>query len=98
MEIVYKKLTEAELETFIDLRICQLTEEYENAGKEIPKNVDLKPALFDYYHKHMADGTFVSWLAMDILVVQTIRHEGVGVLSRKQYSCSRKSVLGLWAG
>ena len=65
MEIVYKKLTETELETFIDMRITQLTEEYENAGKEVPKDVDLKSALFDYYHKHMADGTFVSWLAMD---------------------------------
>jgi hypothetical protein len=28
MEIVYKKLTEEELETFIDMRIRQLTEEY----------------------------------------------------------------------
>ena len=65
MVIVYKKLTETELETFIDMRITQLTEEYENAGKEVPKDVDLKSALFDYYHKHMADGTFVSWLAMD---------------------------------
>ena len=29
MEIVYKKLTETELETFIDMRITQLTEEIE---------------------------------------------------------------------
>lgn len=65
MEIVYKKLTETELKTFIDMRITQLTEEYKDAGKEVPKDVDLKSALFDYYHKHMADGTFVSWLAMD---------------------------------
>ncbi len=65
MEIVYKKLTEAELETFIDMRIGQLTEAYVSEGREVPKNVDLKSALFDYYHKHMADGTFVSWLAMD---------------------------------
>ena len=35
MDIVYKKLTEAELETFIDMRINQLTEEYENEGKEV---------------------------------------------------------------
>ena len=65
MEIVYKKLTEAELGTFIDMRISQLTEEYETEGKEVPENVDLKSALFDYYRRHMADGTFVSWLAMD---------------------------------
>ena len=65
MGIAYKRLTETELETFIDMRITQLTEEYEDAGKEAPKDVDLKYALFDYYHKHMADGTFVSWLAME---------------------------------
>ena len=65
MGIAYKKLTETELETFIDMRISQLTEEYEAAGKEVPEDVDLKSALFDYYHKHMADGTFVSWLAVD---------------------------------
>jgi GNAT superfamily N-acetyltransferase len=65
MEIIYKKLTEAELDTFINMRITQLTEEYTSEGREVPKDVDLKAALLDFYHKHMADGTFVSWLAMD---------------------------------
>lgn len=65
MEIIYKRLTEAELDTFINMRITQLTEEYTSEGREVPKNVDLKTALLDFYHKHMADGTFVSWLAMD---------------------------------
>lgn len=65
MSIVYKKLTEAELETFIDMRITQLTEEYVDSGREVPKGVDLKTALFDYYHRHMSDGTFVSWIALD---------------------------------
>ena len=65
MEIIYKRLTEAELNTFINMRITQLTEEYTSEGREVPKDVDLKAALLDYYHKHMADGTFVSWLAMD---------------------------------
>lgn len=37
MGIAYKRLTETELETFIDMRITQLTEEYEAAGKEVPK-------------------------------------------------------------
>ena len=26
---------------------------------------DLTPALMDYYLRHLADGTFVSWLALD---------------------------------
>lgn len=59
MDIRYKKLTVNELDTFIDLRIKQLREE---GGEE---NIDLKPALRTYYDKHMADGTFVSWLAFD---------------------------------
>ncbi len=59
MEIHYKKLTEKELDTFIRMRIQQLREEGAN------ENVDLVPALKDYYERHMSDGTFVSWLAMD---------------------------------
>ena len=65
MEIVYKKLTDAELDIFIGIRIEQLTEEYLTAGKTVPEDVDLKSALKDFYHRHMADGTFVSWIAMD---------------------------------
>lgn len=59
MGIQYRKLTKKELDTFIEMRICQLREE---GSKE---NIDLKPALKDYYDRHMADGTFVSWLAVD---------------------------------
>lgn len=64
-KIVYRKLTKAELEIFINMRIAQLTEEYTNTGKSIPEGVDLKTALRDYYQRHMEEGTFVSWLAMD---------------------------------
>ena len=59
MAIHYQKLTETELPTFIDMRIQQLQEE------GATEDIDLKSALFDYYHKHLADGTFVSWLALD---------------------------------
>lgn len=57
--IVYRKLTENDLDTFIEMRIRQLREE--GATEEI----DLKPALLSYYQKHLADHTFVSWLAVD---------------------------------
>ena len=57
--ITYRKLTENELDTFIRMRIRQLREE---GAKE---DIDLVPALQDYYSRHMADGTFVSWLALD---------------------------------
>lgn len=59
MAIKYKRLTETELETFIEMRINQLREEGAN------EDIDLKPALRDYYNRHMEAGTFVSWLAVD---------------------------------
>ena len=59
MNILYRKLTENDLETFISMRINQLREE--GATDEM----DLSPALMDYYQRHLAKGTFVSWLAMD---------------------------------
>ena len=59
MAVEYRRLTEKELDRFIEMRINQLREE---GAKE---DIDLVPALKDYYKRHMADGTFVSWLAVD---------------------------------
>jgi GNAT superfamily N-acetyltransferase len=41
------------------MRINQLREE------GATEDFDLVPALKDYYGRHMADGTFVSWIAFD---------------------------------
>ena len=41
------------------MRINQLREE------GATEDIDLKPALLDYYNRHMADGTFVSYIAVD---------------------------------
>lgn len=57
--ITYQKLTKKELDIFIQMRIRQLREE------GATEDVDLVPALQEYYNRHMSDGTFVSWLAMD---------------------------------
>lgn len=59
MEIKYRRLISDDLDRFIAMRINQLREE---GAKE---DTDLRPALLDYYTRHMADGTFVSWLAVD---------------------------------
>lgn len=59
MKIEYRRLTEKELSTFINMRINQLREE---GAKE---DFNLTSALKQYYTRHMADGTFVSWLAFD---------------------------------
>ena len=53
MAVQYRKLTENDLETFIEMRIRQLREE--GATEEI----DLEPALFDYYRRHMSDAPSV---------------------------------------
>lgn len=59
MAITYRKLTAAVLDTFISMRITQLREE------GATEDMDLVPALKDYYNRHLSDGTFVSWLALD---------------------------------
>ena len=59
MELTYRKLRLEDLDIFIQMRIRQLKEE----GAEA--TIDLTPALRDYYERHMKDGTFVSWLALD---------------------------------
>lgn len=59
MNIQYRKMTSADVDTFITMRIKQLREE------GATEDIDLVPALKDYYSRHMANGTFVSWLAVD---------------------------------
>lgn len=59
MGITYRRLEEKDLPTFIEMRINQLREE---GARE---KINLTPALEDYYKRHMADGTFSSWLAID---------------------------------
>ena len=58
MKITYRKLIEKDLDRFIQMRIHQLREE------GATEDLDRAPALRDYYTRHMADGTFVSWLAV----------------------------------
>lgn len=57
--MTYQKLTEDKIDTFIQMRINQLREE------GATEDIDIVPTLKDYYARHMADGTFVSWIALD---------------------------------
>ena len=57
--MTYQKLTEDKIDIFVQMRINQLREE------GATEDIDLAPALKDYYARHMADGTFVSWIALD---------------------------------
>ena len=47
MNVEYKKLTRNELDVFIEMRINQLREE------GATEDIDLAPALKDYYKRHM---------------------------------------------
>lgn len=87
MGIQYRKLTGKELDTFIEMRICQLREE---GAKE---NIDLKPALMDYYDRHMADGTFVSWLAVDGDII--VGTSGMSFVEKPPYFSCPNGKIGL---
>ena len=87
MAVSYQKLTEQELPVFIDMRIAQLREE---GAKE---DIDLRPALQDYYRRHMADGTFVSWLAVDGSHI--IGTSGMSIVEKPPYFGCPSGKIGL---
>ena len=73
MKIEYRRLTEKEISFFIGMRIQQLREE---GAKE---EIDLVPALREYYMRHMADGMGI---ARELLsrVVNDAREYGCGTI------------------
>ena len=87
MAIEYKRLTETEIDVFIEMRINQLREE---GAKE---DIDLKPALKDYYLRHMADGTFVSWIAVD--EEKIIGTSGISFVEKPPYFGCPSGKMGL---
>lgn len=87
MNIEYKKLDESYLEAFMETRIRQLREE--GATEEL----DLKPSLRDYYNPHMGDGTFASWIAMD--VDKIIGTSGVSFVEKPPYFSNPTGKIGL---
>ena len=87
MAVQYRKLTEKEIDHFIEMRICQLREE------GATEDLDLKPALRDYYSRHMADGTFVSWLAVD--EDKIVGTSGMSFVEKPPYFGCPKGKIGL---
>ena len=75
--LAFRKLTADDVPSFIELRIAQLLEE----GAQ--ESCDLRPALHDYYLRHIADDSFVSWLALlDDAIVAT---SGLSVVEKPPY-------------
>ena len=87
MEFQYRKLTDQELDVFIDMRVQQLREE---GAKE---DVDLIPALHDYYQRHMADETFISWIAIDH--GEIIATSGISIVEKPPYFRCPTGKIGL---
>ena len=87
MSVTFRKLTDKELDVFIDMRINQLREE---GAKE---DIDLRPALKDYYQRHMADDTFVSWLAVDNEKI--IGTSGMSIVEKPPYFGCPSGKIGL---
>ena len=87
MNIMYKKLTVNDLDVFIKMRINQLREE---GAKE---DIDLEPALKDYYLRHLSDGTFVSWLALDN--DRIIGTSGMSIVEKPPYFGCPSGKIGL---
>lgn len=87
MDIIYQRLTENELDTFIQMRIIQLREE---GAKE---DIDLVPALMDYYRRHMADDTFISWIAVDN--GRIVATSGISIVEKPPYFGSPNGKIGI---
>ena len=87
MSITYRRLTDKELDVFIKMRIDQLREE---GAKE---DIDLTPALKDYYQRHMADGTFFSWIALDNEKI--IGTSGMSIVEKPPYFGCPSGKIGL---
>ena len=87
MIITFRKLNENDLDVFIKMRINQLCEE---GAKE---DIDLEPALRDYYLCHLSDGTFVSWLALDN--DRIIGTSGMSIVEKPPYFGCPSGKIGL---
>ena len=70
-------LTPADVPDFVELRIVQLLEEGAS------ETMDLRPALTDYYSRHLADGSFVSWVAVD--ATRMVATSGISIVEKPPY-------------
>lgn len=86
-EINYRKLTKYDIPLFIDMRLKQLQEE----GAE--PILDLTPALDEYYEKHLKDGTFISWLAVE--GDKIIGTSGMSFVEKPPYYSNPSGKIGL---
>ena len=90
MAVSYRKLTVNDLDAFIAIRIRQLREE------GATEDIDLVQDLKDYFLRHLFDGTFVSWLALeDGRIIGT---SGMSFVEKPPYFSCPTGRIGLLSG
>lgn len=87
MEVIFRKLTQNDLDIFIEMRINQLQEEGADS------KLDLKPQLYCYYKKHLEDGTFISWLAIDNQII--VGTSGISFVEKPPYYSNPYGKIGI---
>ena len=88
--IEYRLMTAGDIEEYIALRVRHLREE------GATEDIDLAPALRDYYERHLSDGTFVAWLAVeDGRIAAT---SGMSFVEKPPYFSCPTGRLGLLSG
>jgi GNAT superfamily N-acetyltransferase len=75
--IEYRKLDWNDVDRFIELRKTQLLEE---GAKAV---TDITDSLFDFYKRHLSDGTFLSWVATSN--DEIIATSGVSIVEKPPY-------------
>lgn len=85
--LAFRMLTPDDIPTFIEMRITQLLEE------GATESCDLRPALTDYYQRHLADGSFVSWLAVEGEAI--VGTSGVPIVEKPPYFGCTTGRIGL---
>ena len=85
--IVYRVMTADDIDACVALRIRHLREE------GATEDVDLAPALRDYYARHLSDGTFVAWLAVE--GGRIVGTSGMSFAEKPPYSSCPTGRLGL---
>ena len=86
-KLTCRRLMAEDVPAFAAMRIAQLKEE----GAE--SDLDLMPALLEYYRKHLADGTFVSWLVVD--GERIIGTSGMSFVEKPPYYSNPTGKIGL---
>ncbi len=82
-----RRLLPGEIPAFIQLRLEQLREE----GSKFPPN--LEASLASYYQRHMADGSFISWVVCR--GDQIIATSGISLVEKPPYASNPSGGIAL---